>query len=574
MSLIVTKTVFFLYFITITTISLCSYCCLADEEFYSFDVGQGSCNLIIYSTKTNNIGFLFDAGSKNTKTLSKISQFKIENETAIFSAKENPQKKISNIKKIGLLDLEQALLQSPDISNELAKSMSFETSGKKGQLEVLSKIRDYIRKKIYDYNLFILFIFLSHPDEDHINLIAKKYKNNEEITSIIPNNVNKIEVFLGGDWVNHETEDTKTVIDYLKNRGANINFPYYWKYEGSLFSEQDSSLQYQPGVNKYLKLKEKILQGEGKLFLSHDKGPMFTSTKIINTYFKYSPTMLDIGKVLYDINPLKLDPSYKKTLESVYFRSFGAETSDINAQSLITSFKMPSLRAILTCTGDAESVTFSTVKEIDGLSFHEKKYLNAVVIPHHGAISNFSGNLISSLKPDLFFVSAGLTSYDHPNYQALSLYEKAIDSTSSFLDNYYRTSNEYLPLSMSIARTGKNIEDYKLNFFNKIPVLSTNLLGNISWHDSSIHVSYNNIIEKSGHKYLVDISKKLIPNEESLYFTKEKVNQIWKDFNEKFSSRLKDKLDNIGIETLQSQIHYFIHQKNNGTIVLYPAKEI
>lgn len=559
---------------------LLSSLCLATEDFYVFDVGQGNCNFAVY--KESKIGFIFDAGSKNSKTISKISQFQTEeDEFAVFAEKKKQE--VSLQKDIDYFSFFNEVVQNETTPKKpiIGKDMSFQTSAKKDTR--IYSVREKIKGKIKEYKLERLFIFLSHPDEDHINLIAKKYKpkkSMEEITeSIIPESITSIEALLGGDWVNHDTKDTQTVIEFLKTKKANINFPYYWRYEGSIFAENE--FKYEPESNKYIQLKGIILNdiNNAKKFLSPKYAPMYTSTKIVNTFFKYSPTMLDIGKVLYNMDSSELDSAYRRDLGNVYFRSFGAETDDVNSQSLIVSFRLPSLKTIITCTGDAESVTFSNIKEISSYVSSQENYLNAVVVPHHGALKNFSGSIITSLKPDLFFVSTGLTSYDHPNATALLAYEKSINTTSNFSKKYMRTENTLL--NMSIVRTGKTDKDYGFIPFNQVPVLSTNLLGNISWRDSSINVSYSSILEQENNRYLVDTSHSVQSSLENLQQKKElteEENQQILNFLEIINHFKEQTLEKenfpLILTTEINSFNYAVVQKSNKEYKLYSVKKI
>ena len=124
---------------------LLSFPCLATEDFYVFDVGQGNCNFAVY--KESKIGFIFDAGSKNSKTISKISQFQTEeDEFAVFAEKKKQEASLQT--DIDYFSFFNEVVQSETTPKKpiIGKDMSFQTSAKKDTR--IYSVREKIKGKI------------------------------------------------------------------------------------------------------------------------------------------------------------------------------------------------------------------------------------------------------------------------------------------------------------------------------------------------------------------------------------------------------------------------------------------
>lgn len=243
-------------------------------------------------------------------------------------------------------------------------------------------IRDYLT------NLKHLFIILSHPDKDHINLIN---------VDNIPDNIS-ITVLCEGNWFEQKntnedglTESVCDVLNFLKTRKNTwIDFPFYWEGCQSVCEK----IHYKDILQTFEKDNDTFLK---TLALCKDK-----TIIPVNKCFSLQETLQEI---------IKHNPD-KERIAHINF-----PFKDVNSQSAIVGLKMPKLKMQFFLTGDASEETFALLPLYDKDFFKkEKGYTSLVMLPHHGSIENKSIHLFNLFRPDILGISAGNGSqFAHPS---------------------------------------------------------------------------------------------------------------------------------------------------------------
>ena len=278
------------------------------EEFYIFGVGQGNSQLAIYNYSDHKFGVLYDCGSSSAQLHpkfqalqsiegSRYKNFLLRKDDKGKDDKGKDDKGKDDIRKD---DNKTPSFTSPNTKNVLLSNFStphsfqgdlkvntlfefnfttptshqYDTTqlNDKKQVSTLKsvpdrKVKNVIYNTINHHNLTELFIFLSHPDEDHIN-----YINNETIPE---RNTLNLTVFLGGDWLgdgggnskkDNLTEDVIKTLRFLINRdNTTIDLPFYWEY-----TNNDKNI-YNSIKEKLKKIKEDELCNEFKKIKKNDK---------------------------------------------------------------------------------------------------------------------------------------------------------------------------------------------------------------------------------------------------------------------------------------------------------------
>lgn len=532
------------------------------EEFYIFSVGQGNSQLAVY--EQYRFAVLYDCGSASTQIHPKIDKLQnSEDFSFVFKRKENIFKIPSNLPNVDFKEeeiVEDSTFEMPVFSQ--SSNISNVESKERGKYT-----KDFIKEIISSYDIQHLFIFLSHPDKDHINYIDE---------NTLPDAL-RVTAFLCGDWLGDGgantnkddlTTDVKKVLDFLTRRKNTwLELPYYWNYK-------DNDLDYN-SVKDSLYLNEK------------------DNTKELFNIFKSKAFPNNIPEVFYgnlkelvEVTPNYKSKSYLKdslkdhikrvdfeSLSLINILSMNHHFKDINSQSAVLCFIMPKIKMNIVCSGDANKETFSLIKNlsnkpqsvkyllqdinetekniIDGKNdvssqlkniqkkaienttlnnlniisylspsldnFNKEDYLNIVMIPHHGSEDNWSPEIFDLFKPDVLCVSAGngkmYQGGGHPQQSIILAYEKMAKNYNrdKFINNFKEGDIKCSTMLFDDKREA-HMYDYKKE---NIPILCNNILGTIKIEDLGFKSTFSNIInaleeDENSTKYLVHFKERVL----------------------------------------------------------------
>lgn len=214
-----------------------------EEGFYIFNVGQGNSQLAIYGERGDPFGVLYDCGSSTEAVNDKILKTRffeegkyqtfIQPSSLEMSFSIKPSDQIEETLASSMKNTVEYIPESPSSSGS-SGSISYEAKkrGKNDKDDPLDKTDlPSIKKIIETYQLKHLFVFLSHPDQDHINLL----KDN------IPETL-KVFLILCGDFLRLSDttglilEDVHDVFTFIFERirydpkNTKFSLPYFWKH--------------------------------------------------------------------------------------------------------------------------------------------------------------------------------------------------------------------------------------------------------------------------------------------------------------------------------------------------------
>ena len=368
-------------------------------------------------------------------------------------------------------------------------------------------IRDYLTK------LKHLFIILSHPDKDHINLI-----NADNIPDNIP-----ITVLCEGNWFGQKntnedglTESVCDVLKFLKARENTwIDFPFYWEGSQSVCEK----IHYKDILQTFEKDNDTFLK---TLVLCKDKAIIpvnkcFSLQETLQEIIKRNPNKERIVKHFHTIKPLQDYSFMDKTIypivifselfKNIKIAHINFPFKDVNSQSAIVGLKMPKLKMQFFLTGDASEETFALLSLYDKDFFKkEEGYTSLVMLPHHGSIENKTIHLFNFFRPDILGISAGNgRQFAHPSKDLINWIEKNYKE-SSFFDRFSTTMNGNYLVNYEKKQQPflKKISDKK----QTLPLLCTNYLGAVKINENGVFSQFSNVIECENKNYLIDFRKK------------------------------------------------------------------
>lgn len=384
------------------------YC--ADDSFYIFSVGQGNSQFCVYSTPKGNLGILYDSGSSSTQIHYKFDydptsfvKFLAHNEGIVDeSDSEHSQAGSTSSDSVGKPIKQQTRMTVGNTTDKTSRALKH---------SYVTTIQETIKQK----NLIHLFIFLSHPDEDHINYLNE---------NIIPTSL-RITVILGGGWLSESNkskdnlkEDVINVLEFLSTRDNTIyEIPYYG--QSPNYGSIKSNIKNKEFIDLWCNF------GENKSFLVD---PSFIGNiKTLLEYLKIPTTHFN-----YE------DQEFKDFLESVFIWSLNNIAEDVNDQSIVMSCTNRSLNMSIILTGDAGNTVFQKIayeytkykklhfftdttdvlrKTIPNL---DEDHMILLMVPHHGSERNKSNIMLELFYPNFFGISAGNGGrYDHPSFQTI-----------------------------------------------------------------------------------------------------------------------------------------------------------
>ena len=434
------------------------------QEFYIFDVGQGNAQLAVY--KKSKFAVLYDCGSSSQQSHPKFQSLSGEEDLVFEWNKKDSQKPLD----IG----EWAFLDSGDTSSITSNKEDLERQGTKS---IADDIKQTISGVISESNISNLFIFLSHPDKDHVN-----YTNN----NVIPSSKNglKIVAYLSGDWLTEQTTEAKNVLTYLLSLdNCMVHLPYYWDYQ------QTSA------PKNYVELMGKVRMGEYQL-------PSFSL---------HSPTLLSMMTLSDLLNRTPQIPAEFKDIlniediQNVHIISMNHGSRDKNNQSCIINFHMNSMNLNLLCTGDASADTIVPFEERK-LPETFSKAETFMMIPHHGSKDNWIPNALKVFKPSLFGISAGNgKQYGHPNKELIEAYNQYIldKQVKRLVSSAGSIENKFISFS------GKEEAADSAHMIVSNSIVCTNVLSTLKFTHEGIYSKFSDIIHIKDHQYRCDLRKRV-----------------------------------------------------------------
>lgn len=480
------------------------------EEFYIFSVGQGNSQLAVY--EKSGFAVLYDCGSSSQQIHPKFRGCFMEEFTPLFKwVKKDIHAEASALSQHKDEDME--------IDFEEYSSSSITSNPNMYSSEETKTITDLIKKRIHNiissFNINHLFIFLSHPDKDHINYISNE---------IIPYQAGlgqqlEVTAYLGGAWLQGGgTQESREVLKYLIRRGAWIELPFYWDYQNN-----DGSI-----ISNYATLKQNIFDSVANTGEDENLNFLHNDDSCFSDYPLHSPNLFQNSflKLLHEtffrnndfLDHLKglgfkdenLPENVKNGLDMIHILSLNHGSMDVNNQSTVLSFYMPSMNMNFICTGDASADTFVPINYDhlppslqDGSGNHA-----LLMLPHHGAKDNWIPKALKLFHPSLFGIScANGKQYGHPSKDLIdNAYNTYLNkmNISKIVEPVGPISNAFLTFTGSGegAETGHMIHDDR-------HILCTNILNSIKFDKQGIYGSFSNIIQCKDFTFEIDLRNRV-----------------------------------------------------------------
>jgi len=488
------------------------------EEFYLFPMGQGNGQLIIYQRPSGNVGILYDLGSKSLQMHPKLASrgdwqepFLLPTQESLVSSKKEEARASTARRQFSFQATpprgENPAIHTPQTTE--AKLSVAQRNATKSALEA------FIGEKLKD--LHHLFIFLSHPDEDHINYI------NENTIPSVP-----ITVLLAGDWfgdigategATNLTKPAVDVLEFLSRRMStfglvtNIYFPYYQRFQAV---HQDFNILIQRHFSVYNPDTFKSSLGYFSNFCLkiNPDGP---TPSVLQGYF------LDLFGGVLPISSEALD-----VMRNIYIWSLNQPADDANNHSMVASCTLPTLDLSIILTGDAEHSVFQSIKErnapvdfrqiLNSTRSTRESHLIMLMLPHHGALTNRSGSMLSFFKPNIFGVSAGDGGqYGHPSFSLIKQIQEIYQRNSwhmNFYNRYaYGRNFHFIALEEINEEAQATQEDKKAKNKKKHIVvkarkdqpffLCPNVYGCIKWDQQGIRTNFESKVNYNAQEYFV-----------------------------------------------------------------------
>jgi len=479
----------------IALVNLPIYC----DEFWIFNVGQGNCQSAVYEKER--IGVLYDCGSSSLKTCTKFSNLYAKDYELFFLKKDKRWSQSKEASKPAPLNVFREVIPSDD-----SVSSSF-SQDNKGDIEVA--LNSILSK------LSHIFIILSHPDKDHINLVNGKN---------IPDGISTI-LLCEGDWFGQKnkggnglTKEVCTVLNFLKMReNTYIDFPFYW-----------NGLQ---GIDKYVSYKELLKTFEeddssfSKTFTLCNAGTAIAKMECLSlrdTLKKMIKYSTDKEKIIRHFRPnIQFENCsfaeentypidiFSKPYVNVKIAHINFPFKEVNSQSAIVEIKIPKLEIQFFLTGDASEETFARLAESNEDFFKkEDGYTSFVMLPHHGSMENKSVHVFNIFQPDIFGISAGNGgTFYHPSKELIDEIQKNYRKTSFF--------EKFDPIGEKNTFLAFHSGEVHLIEKSIPPIICTNTLGSIKINEEGFLCSFSSQIEigtqifQKNYKHSVEVNEEL-----------------------------------------------------------------
>lgn len=453
--------------------------CVYADEFWIINVGQGNCQLAIYEEEK--IGILYDCGSSSQIVSSKILNFTTAEYQLFISQKEATLNLATENKSE---EKEEGTSE-----NFLTKSMSEEEESSFFSQSQHSKPEDASKIELFNFKdklktLKHLFIILSHPDKDHINLI-----NANTIPDEIP-----ITVLCEGDWFSQKTKnrdiltaDVCNVLLFLKQRDkTHIVFPFYSK-----------GVQCISKTITYTEIWEQ--------FWDDDENFSETFKLCQQGNIKPSLCLESLDNIVEDGVDLGVD---KTILKNIKILHINFPFKDANSQSAIVEIKMPKLGMRFFLTGDASNETLAYIVDNDFFR-KEENYISLVMLPHHGSSKDKSVYIFNLFQPDIIGISAGNGGqFSHPSKELIDEIQDNYKNSAFFSKfDFIGQENNFLYFD-----SNHDVHLYKQSEKqNKIPFICTNILGNIRINETGFSSCFSSSVQCGERVFQVNYRKSIIP---------------------------------------------------------------
>lgn len=459
------------------------------------------------------MGILYDGGSSTSRTFSKVKPLKREffdafittktkssliDEELLDMANESVDYNTSNTFK-DPQDYLKIFTDKKEIKVRKKKKFvkNVADSEKKDDIERISDVLE-------NSNLEYIFLFLSHPDEDHINYIEHIIPDESILVS-----------FLGGNWFNHDTEDSVNVISYLTQRDKEKTFtfyPYYWEITNYFNSKTKKieNLEYNNLVKWYEKLAIESTTSYKKIEGLKEKYSFPALEE--GSYTHSNPFSGYLYQLLFDkLNlPIKSD-KITDAIKNTYIWSLNHYAKDVNEQSIVISCTLPSLGMNFFCTGDAGESTFSHISVYHNLMKITPTYngfINTVILPHHGSINNQSLTMLKLYNPHILISSAGYGTHDHPDKYIHDIYQQLLPQASQELQKRFMLNKIEADEIVFFDKESGTAYLKQYNYGEPL-ILGTNICGDIKFDENGIARKYYPYLSLGNSKYKPDISKSI-----------------------------------------------------------------
>jgi len=499
------------------------------DSFYIFNVGQGNSQLAMYVEGPGEaFAVLYDGGTSAETVNSKVLKIQSSNkESKPFLMKKTELSQPSKPSVPDSLKLPLATLLEEKASPEHTTNMESTEGSLESSDNSFSNDADTenpenpitLNIKNTLKTVKNLFVVLSHPDKDHINLIKDS----------LSTTINVLFILCGNFFAENDKEDLKKDIkelfSFISTRmrshpaKTHFTFPYFWPsdlktpYSTLNYQEiKDFLLTYHPsnkhplGSDTYL---PKMFQGNFSIFLQ---------------------TMQAIDPQNTTENPFWVNFLNDERLQNIYIWLMNQISDNINNHSPVISFRMPNLEKTFICTGDAGPEVFLKIQKkiskqiaiqpankstsgesmlddepitipaeelmrvrVDAHLHGQIPYIIMLMLPHHGAEKNLSYSMLDLFAPHVLGISAGAGSmYRHPSTDLIKLYKKAykekahLQKRKKELWEHYelQVAHRYLTFKdeEKTKESKKPVVCARLNRLQetKLPILSTGIAGTIN----------------------------------------------------------------------------------------------
>lgn len=488
------------------------------DAIYLFNVGQGNSQLIVYAEGRNEpFGVIYDCGSSAQTVSDKILQIRFANvdvKPFLVAQKQgqSDNKELFNV--INVTKLEEESSSDSEASNSSKKeesSTGSEASDKDKKIvkkDLKPENLPNIKKTIKDKGLKHLFVFLSHPDNDHINMISKSIPKELETSFILCG-----DFFLEGQDGENKTS-VQNLFKYITERKkrqtltTNLILPHFWEHKK--YTQIKDFIQ---NFSDSKKLSKKL---ESELYTFKSHTPPHFSGDFVNflKHAKYLDESLQLSSE-------ELDTFKNK----IFIWSLNKISDDPNRQSPIVSFYMPNLQKTIICTGDAHDDVFGDIvqsREKPELEKLIQDYIQGtilIMLPHHGSDSNRSSKMIKLFKPHILGISAGSGGqYGHPRTDVIQFYKKLYKDSEldKKIEDFWNKFNltgafRYFSFNKDMTRL-HTLEEASVDNKKKLPILCSNILGTIEILKDSFSAQFTNQFMFGGNYYEISFANSIQDN--------------------------------------------------------------
>lgn len=339
-------------------------------EVTIFDVGQGNCVAVKHGHEV----MLFDAGSRES-SYSKLYDelFGIGNQRYRFGDKAPSRREVDDdAHEEDEEVVKEGAAPDPTVSEEV----DTETPPAPGYKDVLAeKICQKLLADTGDDNT-LKAVVISHPDEDHYNLISTIFNEALKIETLV----------LGGDHASYSDGFREWVTAESSGGEPRINNVYY---TGTSTGQVDGPIA------------RPFSAGMGM-----SAEPYSDNEEAILKSLTFSGASVPVVEIL------AMNAGHSTTPSGVHY----VANTDANTNSIVIRLKCGVDSSFL-IPGDADECTWNFIRAVYGGNLEELR-TPCVLLSHHGSGENGENSLeiMKFIKPRVCFISAGVhKGYKHPS---------------------------------------------------------------------------------------------------------------------------------------------------------------